>query len=57
VGGLSDGVEQGGAWHYERLYFVYRDAAAIYVSRAGSGAVAWAIAEFNLRSVSMGTAR
>jgi hypothetical protein len=57
VGGLSDGAEQGGAWHYDRLYFVYRDAAAVYVSRPGSGAVAWAIAEFNLRSVSMGNAR
>jgi hypothetical protein len=57
VAGLSDGVEDGSAWHYDRLYFVYRDAAAVYVSRPGSGAVAWAIAEFNLRSVAMGTAR
>ena len=57
VAGLADGVEDGGAWHYDRLYFVYRDAAAVYVSRTGSGAVACAIAEFNLRSVAMGTAR
>lgn len=54
VAGLSDGVEDGNAWHYDRLYFVYRDAASVYVSRPGSGAVAWAIAEFNLRSVGMG---
>lgn len=57
VGGLSDGFEQGGAWHYDQLYFVFRDSSALYVSRTGSGAVAWAIAEFNLRSVAMGTAR
>jgi hypothetical protein len=57
VAGLGDGVEEGGAWHYDRLYFVYRDAAAVYVSRPGSGAVAWAIAEFNLRSVALGAAR
>jgi hypothetical protein len=57
VAGLDDGVEEGSAWHYERLYFVYRDAAAVYVSRPGSGAVAWAIAEFNLRSVALGSAR
>lgn len=57
VAGLSDGVEEGTAWHYDRLYFVYRDASSVYVSRPGRGAVAWAIAEFNLRSVAMGTAR
>ena len=50
VAGLGQGVEEGGAWHYDRLYFVYRDAGAVYVSRPGSGPVAWAIAEFNLRS-------
>lgn len=55
VAGLGEGVESGGAWHYDGLYFVYRDAGAVYVSRPGSGAVAWAIAEFNLRSVGMGT--
>ena len=57
VAGLDDGVEEGSAWHYDRLYFVYRDAAAVYVSRPGGGPVAWAIAEFNLRSVALGTAR
>lgn len=57
VAGLRDGIEEGGAWHYDRLYFVYRDAAAVYVSRSGSGSAAWGIAEFNLRSVALGTAR
>lgn len=57
VGGLANGSEQGGAWHYDGLYFVYRDAGAIFVSRTGSGPVAWAIAEFNLRSVAIGTPR
>jgi hypothetical protein len=57
VGGLANGSEAGGAWQYDGLYFVYRDAGAIFVSRTGGGPVAWAIAEFNLRSVAIGTSR
>lgn len=57
VGGLANGVDRGAAWHYDGLYFVYRDAGAIFVSRTGSGRVAWAVAEFNLRSVGIGGGR
>lgn len=57
VGGLTNGSEDGGAWHYDGLYFVYRDAGAIFVSAVGRGPVAWAVAEFNLRSIGIGTHR
>jgi hypothetical protein len=54
VAGLDKGVEEGAAWHYDGLYFVYRDAAVLYVAETGSGSAAWGIAEFNLRSFSTG---
>jgi hypothetical protein len=43
IGGLDGGIEQGGAWHYEGLYLVFRDGEAVYVSRPGAGPAVWIV--------------
>jgi hypothetical protein len=55
VGGLPGGVEEGGAWHYDDLYLVFRDGEAVYVSRPGAGTAVWIIPAMHVMSLGLET--
>ena len=56
VGGLSGGVEAGGAWQYTDLYLVFRDGEAVYVSRPGAGSAVWIVPAMHVMSLGIGEA-
>lgn len=54
VGGLSGGVEAGGAWQYGGLYLVFRDGEAVYVSRPGAGSAVWIVPAMHVMALGIG---
>ena len=51
VGGLN-GIDNGSGWTYDRLYLVFRDSAALYVS-ANDGSAVWLVPDSNITGVEL----